>query len=147
MGEVTLTQFLSRHKIVALDTPVFIYQFEKHPLFSSLTNIVFAACERKRCQAVCATVSLLEILVKPKRLNRPDLALAYFDKLTSSPFLSIIDLNPRIADIAASVRVQYGLRSPDAIVVATGLAEGATGLITADKGLKRVKEIEVLVLE
>ncbi|MEW6610845.1 MAG: PIN domain-containing protein [Patescibacteria group bacterium] len=147
MGSLTLTQFLSRHRVVALDTPVFIYQFEKHPTFSPLTNIVFIACEQRRCQAVCATITLLELLVKPKQLHRPDLALIYYDTLTSSPYLSVIDLNPFIANIAAGVRAQYNVRSPDAIVIATGLSQGATGLITADKDLKRVKEIDVFVLE
>jgi predicted nucleic acid-binding protein len=38
------------------------------------------------------------------------------------------------------------LRTPDAIIVATALAGNATLLVTNDKALRKLKEIEVICL-
>ncbi|MBU2444010.1 MAG: hypothetical protein KJ666_00350 [Bacteroidetes bacterium] len=42
---------------------------------------------------------------------------------------------------------RYGIRTPDAIQFAIGIENNGTLFITNDKNLKKVKEIEVLVLE
>ena len=48
---------------------------------------------------------------------------------------------------AAELRAKYGLRTPDAIQLASVIYKKGDVLITNDKGLKRVKEIKVLALE
>jgi len=45
------------------------------------------------------------------------------------------------------LRVAYGLKTPYAIHVATALLNGAQAFVTNDAGLKRVNELDVLVLE
>jgi len=45
------------------------------------------------------------------------------------------------------LRVAYGLKTPDAIHMATALLNGAQAFVTNDAGLKRVNELDVLVLE
>lgn len=147
MEKINLTQFLSRHHAVMLDTMIFIYQFEAHPLFSPLTHTIFTALEERKNQGYFSTISLLEILVKPKRLHNFPLALQYFETLTHSPFLNIIPVTPEVADTASGFRAKYNLDAPDAIVAATGFSEGATGLITADKRMKVIEELDVLVIQ
>jgi len=44
------------------------------------------------------------------------------------------------------LRAKYSLATPDAIMIATSLLSKATGFITADTRLKKVKEIEIFVL-
>ena len=52
-----------------------------------------------------------------------------------------------IADTAARLRAEHGLRTPDALQAATAIRRGATAFLTNDAGLVRVSEVEVAVLE
>jgi predicted nucleic acid-binding protein len=48
---------------------------------------------------------------------------------------------------AAELRAAYGVRVPDALHLATAVVSGAEIFITNDRGLKRVKGIEVYDLK
>ena len=71
----------------------------------------------------------------------------YRDILLNSIGLRTIPVNPEIAEIAAQVRAEYGIRTPDAIQLATALREGATYFLTNDVRLSPVSEVNVLVLD
>ena len=47
---------------------------------------------------------------------------------------------------AAEIRARYGLRAPDAIMLATAVESGATLAVTNDSAWRKVDEIEVLLL-
>jgi len=57
------------------------------------------------------------------------------------------DADMRVMEKMSDLRVAYGLKTPDAIHVATALLHGAQAFVSNDAGLKRVKELDVLVLE
>jgi predicted nucleic acid-binding protein len=52
-----------------------------------------------------------------------------------------------IAQLAAHYRANYRLKTIDALIAATAIHASATGLITNDAALSRVKGLDVLVLE
>jgi hypothetical protein len=52
-----------------------------------------------------------------------------------------------IADTAARIRAARRLRTPDALQAATAAQSEATGLVTNDSVVERVKEFETLALE
>jgi predicted nucleic acid-binding protein len=52
-----------------------------------------------------------------------------------------------VAEQAADLRARYGLRTPDALQIATGLTAGYAALLTDDARLQRVTELRVLVLD
>lgn len=58
----------------------------------------------------------------------------------------MVEPSVQICRMAARLRAKHGIRTPDAIHVATALATGATEFLTNDRGLSRVTEIRVLVL-
>jgi len=147
MGQIDLPKFLKDHKKIVVDTMVFIYQFEAHPKFSPLTHRIFVSLEEQKNQGFLSTISLMEVLVKPKRERNYPLVLKYQNLLNRSPWLKIIDVTQEVADLAAGVRAKYNLGSADSLVVATGLSCGATGLITADKKMSVVKEIKTFILK
>lgn len=45
------------------------------------------------------------------------------------------------------MRAKYSIRTPDAIQIAVGIIYGATKFLTNDPDLKKISEIEVLVLD
>jgi predicted nucleic acid-binding protein len=51
-----------------------------------------------------------------------------------------------IGEGAARLRARYGLRTPDAIHLATAVAARAEAFVTTDRRLARVRELEVRVL-
>ena len=60
--------------------------------------------------------------------------------------VEVIDLsidNLEILLDTSNIRVLYKLKLPDAIIAATSMANKA-GLITADKGFNKVKELKVV---
>ncbi|MEM3658319.1 MAG: PIN domain-containing protein, partial [Candidatus Hadarchaeum sp.] len=86
-------------------------------------------------------------LVKPLREGRPEVARDYRDLLTTYPELALIPVDAEIAERAADLRACYGLRTPDALQVATALHAGATAFLTNDARLTAVKELEVVLLD
>ncbi|WP_404987325.1 type II toxin-antitoxin system VapC family toxin [Candidatus Hadarchaeum sp.] len=56
-------------------------------------------------------------------------------------------MDAAIAERAADLRARYGLRTPDALQVATALHAGATAFLTNDARLKAVRELEVVLLD
>ena len=57
----------------------------------------------------------------------------------------IIDLNPEIKDIAIEIRQQYAIKTPDAIIAATSKFMQLP-LVTSDKGFKKIKNIEIILI-
>ena len=56
-------------KIVGLGTMVFIYHFEKNQLYSPLTFSIFESLEKGNFKGITSILTLVEILVKPKKEN------------------------------------------------------------------------------
>lgn len=80
-------------------------------------------------------------------MGRADLAEKYEQILSSSETISLIDVNKHIARIAALLRADYKLRTPDAIQIATAIYAKADCFLTNDKQLKSIKEIQILTMD
>lgn len=139
--------FLKKHRSIGLDTMLFIYQFEKYKNFWQSTQTIFSFLEAGRFKAVTSVIGLIEILTKPKKEKNYLLVKEYQELLTDFPNLRVVNVDSEIADLSSSLRAKYDLTTPDAILVATALSCGATGFITSDVKLKKIKEIEVFVLK
>jgi predicted nucleic acid-binding protein len=146
-GAGALEEFLSRHKRVGADTMVFIYHLEDHPRYAQLTQPLFEAWEEGRNSGVTSVITLLEILVKPKREGKGEVAREYLELLTTYPNLEIQSIDLGLAELASDLRARYGIRTPDALQLAAALHCGAGGFITNDVRLKGVTELEVVLLD
>ena len=147
MDLTRLRSFLRRHRRIAVDTSIFIYQLEAHPRYVDLTDPVFAWLEHPQHAAVTSTITMAELLVQPYRNSDERQVDEFYGLLTTYPHLDWIAPNLTIADKAARIRAAHRLRTPDALQAATALQSEATGLITNDSVFERVKEFETLVLE
>ena len=142
-----LHAFLRRHARVALDTNVLIYELEGNPRYSALTHIIFDWIEQPGHSAVTSTVTMTELLVYPYREGDEETVNAVYANLVSFPNLEWIPPGLEIADLAASLRAQHRLRTPDALQAATAISARATALITNDAAFRRVEVIETLLLD
>ncbi len=145
MGYLT---FDTSYEILALDTPVFIYFLESHPIYFPLVKDLFTRIERNELQATASSLAFTEVFVPGYRQKIHSQILEVFRLLTNYPNLQFVDISPSIAKEAARIRAIYNLRTPDALHVASALEVGADALVTNDYGLQVVSpELQVFLLK
>ncbi len=91
----------------------------------------------------------MEVLVQPIRQSKTELVQQYREILSSGPGLRIVSVTAAVAEEAASLRATYGLRTPDAIQVATAVHFGAVAFVTNDLTFSRLRlpGLEIIVLD
>lgn len=142
-----LKDFLRSHKVIGLDTSVFIYHLEDHPGYSPFTEMIFNGLENGINKGVTSYLTLMEILTRPKAEGFPQVALDYEYYLTTFPNLTFHEMGLDVARKASDVRSKDRMKTPDAIQLATAILNGATAFLTNDKIFERVKEIDTLILD
>ncbi|HMC62195.1 MAG TPA: type II toxin-antitoxin system VapC family toxin [Candidatus Solibacter sp.] len=147
MGLTRLRAFLRRHRLLALDTSIFIYQLEANPRYAALTDPIFEWLELPHHRAVTSTITMTELLVQPYRDGNEQRVNDFYGLLSTYPNLDWIAPNLEAADIAARIRGEHGLRTPDALQAATAVQAQVTGLVTNDPVFERVAGFETMVLD
>lgn len=135
------------HRAIGIDTMVFIYHFEDNPTYSPITKTLLNLIEDGKIRGVTSTLSMMEILVKTKRLGNHAAVEDYKYALTNFPNLHLRSLDLEVAEKAAEIRASRNLRSPDAIQLATSIVEDASAFITNDTQLRDIDEPEVMILK
>jgi predicted nucleic acid-binding protein len=136
-------ELLNRHAVIAIDTSILIYHLEAHPDYIAHTTQILKAIQSGACRGVISDITLLELLVLPLRQERLDVADEYEILLTNFPNLTLAPVTRTVILKAASIRAATGLKTPDALIIATAMVQGATLIITNDRQWKRVTGIEV----
>jgi predicted nucleic acid-binding protein len=147
LGVEQVRDFLRRHRRIALDTSVFIYQLEANPRYVSLTDTIFSWLEQTPHTAVTSTITMAELLVQPYRDNDEHQVDEFYGLLSTYPNLDWVAPDLAIADVAARLRALHRLRTPDALQAATAIQGSATGLITNDSAFQRMNDFEVVMLD
>jgi predicted nucleic acid-binding protein len=131
-------------KTVAIDSAPLIYFMERHPVFFEQVLPFFEALERGEFTVLTSAVTIAEVLAHPLRHGRFGLVNVYREFFTQ--YVSIIPVTAEIAETAAGLRADHGLRTPDAIQVATALNQGSAVFFTNDIRLTHLRQPEILVL-
>jgi predicted nucleic acid-binding protein len=134
--------------VVGLDSVCLIYFLEAHSIYGPVVRPFFEQrVDLGTNRAVTSVVSLAEILVKPLRAGRHDLVQQHLDFLTTTAGLTLSDTTAAVAHRAAELRARYGIRLPDALHIASSIDSGASHFVTNDLGLRKVTELQVVVLQ
>lgn len=131
---------------VAIDTAVFIYLIEEHPVFHPPARTLFALADREELEIVTSAITLLEVLVVPFREGNEALAARYEAILTRSRGVRLIDPDRVQLRAAAQLRAVHGLRTPDALQLAAALTMRCSALVTNDRRLPSLAGLRVLQL-
>jgi len=129
---------------IGLDTNVLIYYIEEHPVFLKKVEPIIDRIVEGKATGITSYVTLLELLVKPIKEKRFDLVEQYKEILTSE--LDMVPLDESVSLKAAELRAKYGIKTPDAIQLASVISKNGEVFITNDERLDAVKEIKVLTL-
>src|SRR5688500_10336932 len=113
-----LADRLALHKKVGIDSPIFIYQIETHPIYHSLAGIVLSGIVDHRYEGITSIITLMEVTVHPWRANLEMVAREYETLLVRFPNLRLIEINRDVARRAARLRARFGIRTPDALQLA-----------------------------
>ncbi len=108
---------------------------------SDLPDLVLAEID---AEEVCtSSLAITECLTKPVRDGQVGLA-AIFDEWFASSELRLILVSAQIARMAADCRAQFGLKTPDAVHVASALSQRAAIFLTSDTKLARCQSLNGL---
>ncbi|QSZ26448.1 type II toxin-antitoxin system VapC family toxin [Aceticella autotrophica] len=131
---------------IALDTNLFIYLIEKNQNYFPTVKLIFDKIQKGQLIGVTSSLIYTEVLSNPLKEGNTTIANKYNVLLATFPNLIIKDVDKDIAIISAKLRAKYNIKTPDAVFIATGIAENADTFITNDDQLKKIEEIKVTLL-
>jgi predicted nucleic acid-binding protein len=121
---------------IFFDTNLFIYLLEDSGPRGARVNEVVDRMSERHDQLLTSTLTLAEVLAKP--LSVGDMAAAdQYEKLLSSPGVTVLDFDRACARIYARLREDRALKPPDAIQLACAAAASCDLFITNDERLSR----------
>ena len=138
---------LTKGKSVFLDTAPLVYFIEKHPRYHGIIKPVISQIDSLETKGLASTITLLEVLLHPLRDGNEKLANKYKTILLFSRGLDTYEISHDISERAALLRSRFGIKTPDAIQLATATHHKADYFLTNDAALKKVKGIKILVLD
>jgi len=130
-----------------VDTAPIIYLIEESDIYLKVIEDIFGHGKKEGNHIFSSVITLSEVLTQPLKNKRMDLVERYKDFLLSSDDFTIYSIDPLIAEKSSILRAKYEIKTPDALQLAVGIENDATLFVTNDNGLKKIKEIDVLVLK
>jgi predicted nucleic acid-binding protein len=144
---VKLSQALDGVTLLGVDTAPFIYLVERHPVYIDRVRAVFQQVNSGNLRVITSAVTIPEVLAMPIAKKTANYEREYREMLLNTDNITTTPVSIVIADIAASLRGRYNLKTPDALHLATAIESGCQAFLTNDHGVKRVTELRVLVLD
>ncbi|MFP4123705.1 type II toxin-antitoxin system VapC family toxin [Coleofasciculus sp.] len=143
---MNITESLQGVTRLFLDTAPVIYYIERNPQYFAFVSVVFDYIVNSGAMGVASPITLAECLVLPARLGQTQLQQDFIELLTGTDSIEFVEIDQPIALQAAQIRARYNLQLPDAFQVAVALAVGCEAFLTNDVIFRRVRELQVLVL-
>ncbi|MFB2878283.1 type II toxin-antitoxin system VapC family toxin [Floridanema aerugineum] len=132
---------------IYLDTAPVIYYVQGVTPFFPVVDALFQEIERGSLGAIASPVTLTECLVLPIRIGDTALEQNFVDLLTNTEGITLANIDVAVGRLAADLEARYRLKLPDAFQIATALTAGCQAFLTNDAQLKRVTEVNVLVVD
>jgi predicted nucleic acid-binding protein len=143
---VTVDEALDGIDLLYVETAPFIYFVEQHPDYIDSMRLIFRHVSSTAVQVITSTITLTEVLTMPIKLKQKHYLQEYREMLLNTEAISVRSVDASIAEQAAHMRAKYGLRTPDALRIATALSAQCQAFLTNNLGLKRTTEVNVIVL-
>jgi predicted nucleic acid-binding protein len=130
-----------------LDTAPVIYFVERNPNYAALVDEIFDRIDAGTITAATSPITLAECLVVPMRKKLVAAEQDFTDLIVSGANVTFMGIDSTIARQAAQFRAHHNLKLADAFQGAVAFAAGCNALLTNDLDLKRIRGINVLVLD
>ena len=129
---------------VYFDANIFIYLMEGFASLERELSDIRESILHGETYIFTSELTLCEVLVPAFRANNTGLLALYRQFIEESGAFELIPTSRDIYIHASLMRAQFGLKTPDAIHMASAVASGCTAFLSNDKLLKAPKEIRVL---
>ena len=103
--------------------------------------------EDQKITVVTSELTLLEVLVKPLRDGDDFLIALYRKVLLETKGLQCVGIALGVLLLAAQIRSDWRLMTPDAIHAATAIQAGAPLFVTNDRSFLKVPGLNVVILD
>ena len=120
---------------VYLDTNLYIYLFEGLEEHRRPMADLAAEIDRRDIAVIASELIFTELLPRPVRDGRHELVEGYLELMQRTPRISLVPVDRRVILRAVHLRADFGLRSMDALHVATALVHGCETFLTNDERL------------
>lgn len=134
-------------KRVFLDTAPLVYFVEKNERYLAAVRAIFDRIDEGTLSAITSPITLAECLVLPYRKNYVDVARRFMERIVNARNTTYVLPTPGIACKAAELRAHYNLSLDDAFQIAISMASGCDAFLTNDRDLRRVAELDVILLD
>jgi predicted nucleic acid-binding protein len=132
---------------VYLDASCIIYLIEgASPFYEKVVSRLDRYRSDPEASLMTSRLSRLECRTRPLREGDSRLLTTY-DAFFSAGRLALGEVDAAVIERATALRARYGLRTPDAIHLATAIEGQAEVVLTGDATLRRCSEVAVEVLE
>jgi uncharacterized protein len=133
---------------IYLDTNCFIYSVERIDPYRAVLDTLWQAISVSNGQLVVITseLTLLEVLVKPLKMEDVTTATIFRIILRHSPDVRMSPISQAVLEESARLRATLGLKTPDALHAATALLDNCIVFLTNDPAFRRVPGLNVIVL-
>jgi predicted nucleic acid-binding protein len=129
-----------------LDSAPVIYYIDRNPAYFPIMDGVLDLVESSSIRLVTSPITLAECLILPMRQNNLPQQQLFIDIITEGGTADFIETTADIARQAAEIRANYNLQLPDAFQIATALEAGCQAFLTNDVQLKRITNLQILVI-
>ncbi|MGH2493350.1 MAG: type II toxin-antitoxin system VapC family toxin [Ktedonobacteraceae bacterium] len=131
---------------IYLDTNCFIYSVERIDPYRAVLDILWQAVSGGQLLVVTSELTLLEVLVKPLKMDDVTTATIFRIVLRHSPDVRMSPISQAVLEESARLRATLGLKTPDAIHAATAVLDDCALFLTNDPAFRRVPDLNVVVL-
>jgi predicted nucleic acid-binding protein len=131
---------------VYLDANGFIYSIERIDPYRSILDTLWLTVSAGHVTIVTSELTLLEVLVKPLKVGDATTATLFRTVLKHTPDVQMLHITQSVLESAANLRATLGMKTPDAIHLATALLNGSKLFVTNDSAFRRVTDLTVTVL-
>lgn len=142
---MTLAEALRGVARLHIDSSAFIDFAEAHPRSIAVLTRIFGRIRTKEIVAVTTTLALPEVLFHARSGIDPEEREKQYLALLDT--VEIVPVTREMGLRATELRINYGLKTPDALHAASALESGCQGFLTSDSGdfLRLSGELRVIV--
>src|SRR5919109_4905945 len=126
---------------VVLDTNVLINVKNKEEPHYRFSEKILDWIDEGHITGILSTIVIAEMcsgFYESNEIREKD---DFLTHISGSQNYKVRDVSLGVADDAGRIRSANGLKLPDALIIATGLREGATYIATSDASFKKAKDI------
>ena len=146
MGAVDATLARIAGQRVYLDSNIFIYFLDRHPVYFDAAAALLQACAANRIFGMTGDAAVAEVMVGPYRSDDPALATRFKRFFERKDFLTIVSHDRAVFEDAALLAGRKRMKLVDALHVSTALRAGCQCFLTNDTGIRSGDSIEAIQL-